>query len=103
MRAVVFSAVCVALSALGHALVACTTVALWVLPVGWLVALGMALPLAGRERSRQGITAALLCGQVLLHAVLCLGQGPAAHRVPVGAAGMAGMPGMAAGSGASRG
>ncbi|HXA62171.1 MAG TPA: hypothetical protein VNW94_23730 [Streptosporangiaceae bacterium] len=96
LRAVVFSVVCVVLSALGHSLVAGTAVAMWVLPVGWLVTLGLVLPLAGRRCSRPGITATLLCGQVLLHAVFCVGQGSAVHTVPLDTAAM---PGMADGHG----
>ncbi|MFM9369021.1 hypothetical protein [Streptomyces sp. Da 82-17] len=74
LRAVVFAAVCVALSAGGHALASCATVPLWALTVGFLAVLAVALPLSGRPRSTPGIAASLTVGQLGLHALFGLGQ-----------------------------
>lgn len=77
LRATVFSAVCVTLSAAGHVLVSDTWVPLWAVAVGWAGVLCVAGPLAGRERSLPGIALALLGGEVGLHVLFCLGQGSA--------------------------
>ncbi|MER6810239.1 hypothetical protein ABT299_13260 [Spirillospora sp. NPDC000708] len=39
-------------------------------------------PLADRERSRSGIVATLLCGQVILHVLFCLGRHGAGGGMP---------------------
>jgi hypothetical protein len=70
----VFTAVCVALSAGGHALASCATVPLWSLVAGFLVVLLVALPLAGRPRSLRGIAGSLTLGQLGLHALFGVGQ-----------------------------
>ncbi|WP_199563671.1 MULTISPECIES: hypothetical protein [unclassified Streptomyces] len=73
LRAAVFAAVCVALSAAGHALAACATVPWWTLLAAFLGVLAMAVPLAGRERSLPSIAAALAGGQLALHVVFGVG------------------------------
>ncbi|MFI1254714.1 hypothetical protein ACH4U6_13075 [Streptomyces netropsis] len=74
LRAAVFTAVCVLLSAGGHVLASCASVPLWTLGAGFLVVLAIAVPLAGRERSLPGIAAGLAVGQVALHTLFGLGQ-----------------------------
>ncbi|MFG2585090.1 hypothetical protein [Streptomyces malaysiensis] len=78
LRASVFSAVCVALSAGGHVLASGTGVALWSLAAGWAAVLCLVGPLAGRDRSLPGIALALLAGQFGLHLIFSLGQGSTA-------------------------
>ncbi|MFF1558089.1 hypothetical protein [Streptomyces sp. NPDC058279] len=73
-RAAVFTAVCVVLSAVGHAVASCATVPWWTLGLGFLALFAIAAPLAGRRRSLPGIAAGLAVGQVTLHAVFGLGQ-----------------------------
>ncbi|ARP73409.1 hypothetical protein LK07_30550 [Streptomyces pluripotens] len=74
LRAAVFSAVCVALSASGHALASGSEVPLWSLAAGWVGIAGVAGALAGRERSLPGIALTLLTGEIGLHLLFCLGQ-----------------------------
>ncbi|MFV8130206.1 hypothetical protein [Streptomyces syringium] len=74
LRAAVFTAVCVLLSAGGHVLASCASVPLWTLGAGFLVVLAIAVPLAGRERSLPGIAAGLAVGQLALHTLFGLGQ-----------------------------
>lgn len=74
LRAAVFTAVCVVLSAGGHMLASCTTVPLWTLGAGCAVLFAAVAPLAGRERSLPGIAIVLGMGQIALHAVFALGQ-----------------------------
>ncbi|MGI5339097.1 hypothetical protein ACQEVS_17720 [Streptomyces sp. CA-181903] len=79
LRAAVFTAVCVLLSAAGHALASCAPVPVWTLAAGFAVVFGLVAPLAGRERSLPGIAACLAVGQVALHALFAVGQrGPEA-------------------------
>lgn len=73
LRAAVFAAVCVALSAAGHALASCTAVPGWTLLVGFLGILAVAVPLAGRERSLPSIAGALAGGQIALHTLFGVG------------------------------
>lgn len=85
LRAAVFTAVCVALSACGHALAAGAPVPLWTLGLGFLLVLLLTCPLAGRERALPGIAALLAAGQFGLHLLFGLGQqgmamGPAPER-----------------------
>ncbi|MEU1364903.1 hypothetical protein ABZ454_02020 [Streptomyces sp. NPDC005803] len=82
LRAAVFAAVCVALSAAGHALAACATVPGWTLLAGFLGILAVAAPLAGRERSLPSIAAALAGGQIVLHTLFGVGTHTASSRVP---------------------
>ncbi|TVL92316.1 hypothetical protein [Streptomyces sp. SAJ15] len=74
LRAAVFTAVCVVLSAGGHALASCAPVPLWALGVGGLAVFAVAAPLAGRERSLPGIAVALGIGQLLLHGLFTVAQ-----------------------------
>ncbi|WP_327354915.1 hypothetical protein [Streptomyces sp. NBC_01304] len=74
LRAAVFAAVCVVLSAGGHALASCMAVPLWTLGAGFVVVLAVAAPLAGRARSMPGIAGGLAIGQLALHVLFGLGQ-----------------------------
>ncbi|MFD8995168.1 hypothetical protein [Streptomyces abikoensis] len=87
IRAAVFTAVCVVLSAGGHVLASCAKVPLWALVAAGAAVFAVAAPLAGRERSLPGIAAALAVGQLALHTLFALGQhgargadAAAAHR-----------------------
>ncbi|MFD3544377.1 hypothetical protein ACFWUW_01940 [Streptomyces sp. NPDC058655] len=87
IRAAVFTAVCVVLSATGHALASCATVPWWSLCIGFLAVFSVAAPLAGRRRTLPVLAAGLTTGQLALHAVFGLGQhGAAADQAPAGAA-----------------
>ncbi|MHC0433014.1 hypothetical protein ACX6XY_22990 [Streptomyces sp. O3] len=79
LRAAVFAAVCVALSAGGHTLASSATVPLWTLGVGFATVFAVAAPLAGRDRTLPGIAAALAVGQLWLHTVFGAGQQHAAR------------------------
>ncbi|MFF2779661.1 hypothetical protein ACFVU3_32770 [Streptomyces sp. NPDC058052] len=74
LRAAVFTAVCVVLSALGHALAACAGIALWTLLAGFLGVFGVTVLLTGRERSLGFVVATLAGGQLGLHLLFGLGQ-----------------------------
>ncbi|MEU9308209.1 hypothetical protein [Streptomyces sp. NPDC048256] len=74
LRAAVFAAVCVVLAAAGHTMASCATVPLWTLGAGFLGALAVVVPLAGRERSLPGIAVLLAVGQTVLHTLFGLGQ-----------------------------
>ncbi|MEU6100082.1 hypothetical protein [Streptomyces flaveolus] len=74
LRAAVFAAVCVVLAAAGHTFASCATVPWWSLGAGFLGAVLVAAPLAGRERSLPGIAVLLAVGQAALHTVFGLGQ-----------------------------
>jgi len=74
LRAAVFAAVCVVLAAAGHSLASCATVPLWTLAAGFLGAVLVVAPLAGRERSLAGIATLLAAGQTVLHVLFGLGQ-----------------------------
>ncbi|MFG2333571.1 hypothetical protein ACGFMM_28655 [Streptomyces sp. NPDC048604] len=84
LRAAVFTAVCVVLSALGHALAACAGIALWTVAAGMLGVFVLILPFAGRERSLPAVAGALATGQLALHALFGLGQ-LAQQRLAAGA------------------
>ncbi|MFJ7593067.1 hypothetical protein ACIQZO_37965 [Streptomyces sp. NPDC097617] len=87
IRAAVFTAVCVVLSATGHALASCATVPWWSLSLGFLAVFAVAAPLAGRRRTLPGIAAGLTAGQLSLHALFGLGQhSAAAAQAPAGTA-----------------
>ncbi|MDK1474976.1 hypothetical protein QNO07_16390 [Streptomyces sp. 549] len=78
LRAAVFTAVCVALSAAGHVLAAGATVPWWSVAAAVAVVFAVAAPLAGRERTLPGIAAALAAGQTALHFLFATAQtGPA--------------------------
>ncbi|CAM5438051.1 Integral membrane protein OS=Streptomyces tendae OX=1932 GN=GUR47_21405 PE=4 SV=1 [Streptomyces tendae] len=74
LRAAVFAAVCVVLAAAGHTLASCAAVPLWSLGAGFLGAVLVVVPLAGRRRSLPGIVTLLALGQTALHALFGLGQ-----------------------------
>ncbi|MFE5862848.1 hypothetical protein ACFQ77_20185 [Streptomyces virginiae] len=87
IRAAVFTAVCVVLSAIGHTLASCATVPWWSLCLGFLAVFAVAASLAGRRRTLPGIAAGLTAGQLGLHAMFGLGQhGAAAAQAPAGTA-----------------
>ncbi|MFF4228713.1 hypothetical protein [Streptomyces sp. NPDC001820] len=77
LRAAVFTAVCVVLSATGHALAACATVPRWTLAAGFIGVFTLVAPFAGRTRSLPSIALALTVGQLTLHALF----GVAQHRL----------------------
>ncbi|MFE3825215.1 hypothetical protein [Streptomyces sp. NPDC059092] len=74
LRAAVFTAVCVVLSATGHAMAACAPVPWWTLLVGFLGVFAVAAPLAGRARSTGSVVVALAGGQLGLHTLFGVGQ-----------------------------
>lgn len=80
LRAAVFTAVCVVLSAAGHAFASCAPVPPWALAAGFLAVFLCVAPFAGRRRSLPGISLALAGGQLGLHALFGLGQHTAAPR-----------------------
>ncbi|GHB93054.1 hypothetical protein [Streptomyces albogriseolus] len=82
LRAAVFAAVCVVLAGAGHSLASCDAVPLWTLGAGFLAAVAVAVPLAGRTRPLPVITALLAGGQTALHTLFGLGQ----HGTPTGTA-----------------
>jgi hypothetical protein len=88
LRAAVFTAVCVALSAAGHMAGSCAAVPLWTLGLGCAVVFAVAAPLAGRERSLPGIALALAAGQLALHVLFGLGQHRMAAALPQGTGGI---------------
>ncbi|MEU4091182.1 hypothetical protein [Streptomyces sp. NPDC026673] len=73
LRAAVFTAVCVALSAGAHTLASGHGVPGWTLAVGWLTVFAVAVPLAGRERSMPAIATGLAGGQLALHVLFNVG------------------------------
>ncbi|WP_129295247.1 hypothetical protein [Streptomyces lydicus] len=87
LRAAVFTAVCVVLSAGGHIAASCATVPWWTLGVAAAVVFAIAAPLAGRERSLPGIAAGLAVGQLALHALFAWGQRPMPAMARGGAGG----------------
>ncbi|WP_405599759.1 hypothetical protein OG741_19985 [Streptomyces sp. NBC_01410] len=74
LRAAVFTAVCVVLSATGHALAACAAIPWWTLTAGFVGMFALVAPFAGRVRSLPSIAVALTAGQLSLHALFGLGQ-----------------------------
>ena len=74
LRAAVFSAVCVVVSAGGHELASGAGISVGVLLLAWAGTMCVAVPLAGRERGLPGIGLCLLGGELALHALFCLGQ-----------------------------
>ena len=88
LRAAVFAAVCVALSAAGHTVAAGSSLPLWALAAGFAASFALAVPLAGRERSLPGITAVLAAGQLVLHTLFACGG--RTHQAAHGAGGGSG-------------
>lgn len=76
LRAAVFTAVCVLLSAAGHATAAGAPVPLWALGTGCALVFAVAAPLAGRGRSLPTLTLALAAGQAALHVLFTAGHRP---------------------------
>lgn len=74
VRAAVFTAVCLVLSATGHVVAACAPVPWWTLLAGFLLLFAVVAPLAGRPRSTATIVSALTAGQLGLHSLFGLGQ-----------------------------
>ncbi|MFE2290641.1 hypothetical protein [Streptomyces sp. NPDC059452] len=85
MRAAVFTAVCVVLSAAGHTFAAGAPVPAWTLLAGFLGVLAVASALAGRERSLPSIAGALAGGQVALHILFAYGSHGSAQAVAASA------------------
>ncbi|WP_331445128.1 hypothetical protein [Streptomyces xanthochromogenes] len=86
LRAAVFAAVCVVLSAMGHVMAACASVPWWTLLAGFLGVFAVVAPLAGRERSLAPIAGALAAGQLGLHTLFGVGQ----HTAPAAGPGSTG-------------
>lgn len=82
LRAAVFTAVCVALSAAGHSLASCAAVPWWTLLAGFLGMFATVALFAGRERSLASIATALAGGQIALHVLFGMGT----HDTPVNTA-----------------
>lgn len=76
LRAAVFTAACVGLSAGAHVFAAGRTVPLWTLGAGCAAVFAVAVTLAGRERSLPGIATVLAVGQLSLHLILSAGHTP---------------------------
>ncbi|MEN8649906.1 hypothetical protein ABCR94_04420 [Streptomyces sp. 21So2-11] len=74
LRAAVFTAVCVALSATGHVVASCATVPWWTMALGCAAVFATVAPFAGRARSMPVIATALTCGQLALHVLFGIGQ-----------------------------
>ncbi|MFI9204137.1 hypothetical protein [Streptomyces sp. NPDC053048] len=74
IRAAVFTAVCVLLSACGHVLASCAGVPPWTLGAAFVAVLAVTVPLAGRERSLPQIAAFLAVAQLALHSLFGLAQ-----------------------------
>ncbi|WP_438483651.1 hypothetical protein [Streptomyces sp. S186] len=74
VRAALFAAVCVVLSAAGHALMSGSDVAWWALAAAFLVTGAGAWGAAGRQRGPVAIVGGLLGAQVLLHHLFAWAQ-----------------------------
>lgn len=74
LRAAVFAAACVTLSAAGHEAASGAVIPVWALLAGWAGVFAVASVFAGRERSLPGIAALMLAGQGVLHLVFTTGQ-----------------------------
>ncbi|MGI5350154.1 hypothetical protein ACQEU8_18505 [Streptomyces sp. CA-250714] len=85
LRAAVFAAVCVTVSAAGHLLAADAVLPFGTLALGFGCVFVIAVALAGRERSLPGIAGLLSLGQVALHLTFSMGGG--AQHAPTAAAG----------------
>lgn len=78
LRAAVFAAACVTLSAAGHEMASGRPIPVWALLAGWAGVFTVAAALAGRERSLPGIAALMVGGQLALHLLFSTGQSSAA-------------------------
>lgn len=99
LRAAVFTAVCVTLSAAGHTLAGGPRMPLWALGTGCALVFAVAAPLAGRERSLPGIAALLAAGQVALHTLFSCGGPAGGGAMAMGAGGASGAGGGAGSAG----
>ncbi|MEX2972528.1 hypothetical protein [Streptomyces sp. C184] len=92
LRAAVFAAVCLTLSAAGHQLAAGSAPPVWADGTGFLAVLVLGCLLGARERSLPGIGAAMLTTQAGLHLAFNAAHAPArrlpATSMPVGMHGM---------------
>ncbi|MEV8565688.1 hypothetical protein AB0436_08945 [Streptomyces sp. NPDC051322] len=92
LRTAVFTAVCVVLAGVGHALASGAPVPWWSLTLGFFGLFVLAAPLAGRRRSLPTIAAALTVGQLGLHTLFGLSQQSSAAMGAMGSMGsMSGM------------
>ncbi len=94
LRAVLFTAVCLALSAVGHWWMSRQDIAFWALAVGFAVVFALALALSGRERSYLGIAGAVLVSELGLHLLFSVAQQRAGGVPTASAASSMSMPGM---------
>ncbi|MDI2131900.1 hypothetical protein [Yinghuangia seranimata] len=83
-RAAVFAAVCVALSAAGHAFMTSEPLPLWTVGAGFGAVFAVAFAAAGRERSLGGIAALLALAQIGLHTLFSVGMAAAAAPAMTG-------------------
>ncbi|MFI1014471.1 hypothetical protein [Streptomyces sp. NPDC020965] len=74
LKAAVFTAVCVVLSATGHTLAACASVPWWTLVAGFIGVFALVAPFTGRVRSLPAVIVALAAGQLALHSLYGIGQ-----------------------------
>ncbi|HSA51855.1 MAG TPA: hypothetical protein VLH10_17310 [Yinghuangia sp.] len=86
-RAAVFAAVCVTLSAAGHAFMTHEPLPVWALASGFVSVAAVAYAAAGRERSWAGITALLAMGQLALHTLFSVAMATTAGPMAGHAAG----------------
>ncbi|MCT4353789.1 hypothetical protein M5362_11685 [Streptomyces sp. Je 1-79] len=86
VRAALFAAVCVLLTATGHVLMSGASVSWWAAAVALAATGGAAWGLAGRERGLPSVTAATVAAQAVLHTFFSLAQASAAPRLPAGTA-----------------
>ncbi|HEY1967742.1 MAG TPA: hypothetical protein VGH89_07325 [Pseudonocardia sp.] len=94
LRAGIFAAVCVPLTAAGHGLVGAVPVGNPRLAAGGCAVFLLAVWAGGREWSRAGIISGLLAGQLGLHVLFSLGRPDGMATSMPGMAGMPNMPGM---------
>ncbi|MEU6949597.1 hypothetical protein ABZ957_30855 [Streptomyces sp. NPDC046316] len=86
VRAALFAAVCVLLTATGHVLMSGAPVPWWTAAVALGATGGAAWCLAGRERGLPSVTAATVVVQAALHSLFSLAQSAAASPATGGAA-----------------
>ncbi|MGI5168296.1 hypothetical protein ACQEU3_28495 [Spirillospora sp. CA-253888] len=79
-RAVVFATVCLTLTTAGHAYAACTAVPGGAVALGFALVTGLAMVLAGTERSYRTILGALLGAQFGLHALFVQATAGTVHH-----------------------
>ena len=77
-RAAVFAAVCVGLTAAGHVWMSGDAVPLWSVTLAFVVVVGAAYALAGRQRGFLSISALMLVGELGQHLLFSAAQGMAA-------------------------